>query len=451
MNKFKKLLSNLPFNPSLIGQVSFYAKRLRKEQAVRRLGFVFVALALVIQLFAVISPPEPTLAESNNDVIRGGFSSRSQAVNYCRSNTRDFRNILAYYKISCDALAKAATKTIRSTDHGKQLHSMGRVPQGPRIARTNKPTNEYSVMINGTEYFMRNLWSWDSRDYSTYKVLQLKNSDGTTIMLMYSCGNIVTIGKYTPPKPKPKPKPPKPEEPKDVCPNIEGIQTKEEDCDVCPNVPEIQLNPDECYPCPEAEEDESSTACVEFRKSASNQTQGLDDANGTLAQAGDVIVYTLSAENKGTGEIKDFIMDENLSDVLEYADIVDLNGGQLDQNSVVVWPKETIAAGTTLTKTITVKVKNPIPQTPASSTDPTSYDLVMNNVFYGDAVNIELPADVVKSTEMLVETLPSTGPGTTVAIGFVVTAVASYFFARSRLMAKELDIVRTDYASTGGM
>ena len=51
---FKKLISNLPFNPSLIGQVSFYAKRLRKEESIRRAGFGFMALAMFIQLFAVI-------------------------------------------------------------------------------------------------------------------------------------------------------------------------------------------------------------------------------------------------------------------------------------------------------------------------------------------------------------------------------------------------------------
>ena len=34
---FKKLLSNLPYNPSLIGQVSFYAKRLHAEEKIRRL------------------------------------------------------------------------------------------------------------------------------------------------------------------------------------------------------------------------------------------------------------------------------------------------------------------------------------------------------------------------------------------------------------------------------
>lgn len=448
---FKKLLSNLPFNPSLIGQVSFYTKRLHREEALRRFGFVFVALALIVQVFAVVSPPEPTLAESDNDILRGGFSSREQAVNHCRSNTRDFANILAYYKVSCDALAAASTQTVRSTDHNKQLHSMGRIAQGPTIARTGKSTGEYSVMINGTEYFMRNLWAWDSGSSSSYKMLVVKNAQGQTIQIMYSCGNIVTIGKYAPPPPAP-PKPPKQSKPpQDVCTNIPDTQTNKEECDVCPNVPDEQTNMSECYPCPEAEEDDAATACLEISKSASNETKGLDDANGTLADADDVIIYTLSIKNTGTQPVPGFVVEENMSDALEYSNVVDLHGGKIDDNKVVRWPQEDIGAGTTLAKKITVKVKNPVPQTPSSSSDPGSFDLIMNNVYYGNAVNIELPAGVTKSTEVLVQTLPNTGPGTTVAIAFATTVFIAYFFARNKLMAKELDIVRAEFASTGGM
>lgn len=444
---FKKLLSNLPFNPSLIGEVAFYAKRLHRESALRRTGFVLLALAIAIQIFAVASPPEPTLAESNNDIVRGGFSSREQAVTYCRSNTQDFANILAYYKVSCEALASGATKTIRSTDNGKALDSMGRVPQGSVIARTGKPTDEYSVMINGTEYFMRNLWSWDSGSSSTYKVLEVKNSDGTSIMILYNCGNIVTVGKYTPPE-KPRPQTP---EPKDLCSKIPGTQTNKAQCDVCPNVPGEQTNKDECYPCPEAKNNDATTACLELTKTASNPTQKISDANGTMAFANDTVLYTLKVTNKGTQAVKGFVIEENMSDVLEYAEITDMHGGQKDDKQIVRWPKQDIAAGTSIQKQISVKIKDPVPQTPISASDPASFDLVMTNVYYGTSVSIKLPSGTVKSTEAVVQSLPSTGPGTTLAVAFGVITVAGYFFARSRLLAKELSIITTDFSSTGGL
>lgn len=446
---FKKLVSNLPFNPSLIGQVSFYAKRMHREEALRRSGLVMVALALLVQVFAVISPAEPTLAESPNDIIKGGFGSREEAVNYCRNNTDDFANILAYYKVSCEALANAATKNISTTD--RQLDSLGRIAQGPKIARTGKPTEEYSVPINGELYYMKNLWAWDSGSSSTYKVLEVKNADGVVIRVLYMCGNIVTVGKYTPPPPPKPPTPPKPPETPDVCPKIPGKQTSKEECDVCPNVPGEQTNKNECYPCPEAQNDTATTACLGLTKSAANETQKIQNADGTLALANDVIIYTLSVKNKGSQTVKAFVVEENISDLLEYANVVDLGGGQLAADNTVRWTKEDIAAGATLQKKITVKVKDPVPQTPASASDPASFDLVMTNVFYGTAVNIKLPPGVTKSAEQVTQTLPSTGPGTTIVIGFALTAVVGYFFMRSRLMAKELDIIRTDFAATGGM
>lgn len=450
---FKKLISNLPFNPSLIAEVSFYAKRIHNESSVRRTGVMFMVLAMLIQLFAIVSPPEATLAESSNDIIRGGFTSREQATNYCRSNTQSFADILSYHGIDCEKVASASIQTIKSTDYNKQLRSMGRNPQGSKIVRTGKETNETTVRIGGKNYYMRNLWSWDSGSYSSYKVLVMKNAHGQTIFILYNCGNIATIGTYSPPVPQtPKPVPQKPLPPTDVCPNVPGLQLTQDQCDVCPNVPGIQTNQNECYPCPAAKNDTAITACMKMKKTASNKTQNITNANGTVAHPNDIIIYTITSENHGNQDIKDFIVEENMSDVLEYADIVDLGGGSIDEsNKTVVWPKENIVAGTTLSNTITVKIKDPIPQTPVSTSDKGSFDMVMTNVYFGSSVDIKLPPSIVKTTELTVQSLPETGPGTALTAGFAITAIFSYFFARSRLLAKELDIVKSDFVTSGSV
>lgn len=450
---FKKLLSNLPFTPSLIGQVAFYAKRLRQEEKLRRTGFILIVLAMAIQIFAVVSPPQPTLAESSNDIIRGGFTTKEQAVLHCLNGASDFYEILTYYGLGCDSIDHAETVNIRSTDYNKQLDSLGRNPQGPTIQRTGKATDEYPVFISGRTYYMKNLWAWDSGAYSTYKVLKMTNKHGQVVMVMYNCGNIITVDKYTPPAPPPPPPaapPQEPEPPKDVCPLIPDIQLTLEQCDVCPNVPGEQSNTNDCYSCPEARTDTSATACVTFDKKAKNDTQNIADANGTTAKASDRITYTLSVTNAGTIEIKDFVIEENLNDVLEYSDVVDLNGGSLNNEGIVRWPEVDLNPGATITKKVTVKVKDPIPETPASSSDPGSFDLTMTNVFYGKSINIKLPPTIIKTTEQVTYTLPSTGPGTTVAIAVSLTVIVGYFLARSRLLAEELDIVRDDYATSGG-
>lgn len=65
---FRKIVSNLPFSPALVGQLSFYAKRLRKEEFTRRLGLIFTALALAVQSLTVFVPPEAANASTPGKV-----------------------------------------------------------------------------------------------------------------------------------------------------------------------------------------------------------------------------------------------------------------------------------------------------------------------------------------------------------------------------------------------
>jgi uncharacterized repeat protein (TIGR01451 family) len=461
---FKKLLSNLPYNPSLIGQVSFYAKRLRGEERIRRLGMVFVALAFIVQMFAFISQPQPTLAESTNDIIRGGFTTKDQAVLHCLNGSLDFYEILTYYGLGCDSISNASTVTVNSRDYSSQLDSMGRNQQGPTIYRplTNKtnPTDEYPVDIPGAgRFWMRNLWAWDSYASSSYKMLKMTNKHGQTIFIMYSCGNIVTIGKYTPPQPPPPPPPPdvcpyKPGQQDsadqcDVCPLVPGTQiTNTDNCDACPLIPGTQSTTAECKPCEASETDEDGLACTILSKAALNSTQNIENADGTVADGGDKITYTLSVKNNGKITVEDFVIEENIADILDYAEITDKNGATIDGN-MLRWSATDISPDETVKRRFTIKVKDPIPRTPVSASDPGRFDLIMNNV-YGNQITIKLPPDVIKTTETVTKALPNTGPGETLAAVVGFTVFASYFFARTRLFAKEMDIVRTDYATTGG-
>jgi hypothetical protein len=188
-------------------------------------------------------------------------------------------------------------------------------------------------------------------------------------------------------------------------------------------------------------------ACIVHNKRASNITQKLTDANNTTAQAGDVIDYTLSATNtQKYNTVKKYVITENIGDILEYADVVTLNGGKLDAKNNVSWPAQDIKANQTIQAKFTVKVKDPIPQTPVSTSNPGSFDLTMTNS-YGDTVTIHLPKTPGKIIESTASSLPNTGPGTNITIAVVLTMVVGYFFARSRLLAKEMDIVRVEYTS----
>ncbi len=560
---FKKLLSNLPFNPSLIGQVSFYAQRMHSESALRRTGLIILTMAMFLQVFSVLNPPEPTLARSGNDIIEGGFSTKQQAVQHCQQGVfSEFAQIVNYYGLDCTSIAGAQEVWIRSTDHGNQLDSMGRWAQGPTIARTGKPTDEYPVDINGARYYMRNLWAWDSSSSSSYKVLKMQNKHGQTIMIMFDCANIITIGKYSPPPPPPAPvappTKPNPQINKTTIPGLPQASTNVRPGDnigyrmyfnnagdgaatylfvedsipghttfvsqgtggasrhgfinsvypghgkephvfwvynnfparasgyyveftvkvnanapngqrICntafirsvqtPQTPSNQIChtvkfnapvPTVTPPAPPAVTVNTPTPPnLVLNKKARNVSRNIADANNTMARGGETIQYILSVKNTGSSTAKGFVIEETLGDVLEYADIVDLGGGAIDDKKIVRWKPVDIKAGETVQRNLLVTIKDPIPETPVSSSHPGSFDLIMTNV-YGDTVNIKLPASTLKTAEQAVTTLPNTGPGESLAAIVVIATMASYFFARSRLVAKELDIVRTEFASTGG-
>lgn len=66
---FEKLLSLLPYNPGLAGQMSNYARRMRTEASVRLAGFILLVLAFLVQFLAVISPPKA--ADADKSVYAG--------------------------------------------------------------------------------------------------------------------------------------------------------------------------------------------------------------------------------------------------------------------------------------------------------------------------------------------------------------------------------------------
>lgn len=545
---FKKLLSNLPFNPSLITQVSFYTKRLKQESTLRKAGFVFVALTLMVQIFATMAPAEASNQCSSNDIIRCGFNTRSEAVQRCNSNTYGFRTIIEYYGVTCGTLANASTQTVAATAYGNDLFSMGRNPY--------RKAGEYPKAIPGAgTFYLRHLSSWGN---TSYKMLVMKTPDGQPFMVMYDCGNIVIQQNYQPPsKPEPPAKlkfaklndPTGTVKPGDTIkytlaftntggtaaffsvndtlgPQLEyidsqygnwiftqtgqtlkwtnntppfytfgntdalgtpgfitvrarvkaGTPTGSTVCntgwlsDVNPATKQVQKTGEttvcnkvieecptgtvaqpngKCAPVPPPV---NKTPLIVREKKAKNITQNIQDANGTTANPGDVIEYSLITKNLGDGDSKDTVLlQEELADVLEYADLDmnTLNGAVFDNDTqTLAWNKPiTIKANEVVTKTFRVKVKDPIPQTPRSTSNPGSYDLVMTNIYVNTKIDIKLPGSIQKTTEQANTALPNTGPGEALAIGSSLTVIVGYFFARSRLMVKELEFVKQEYTS----
>lgn len=535
---FKNLVSNLPYSPALISQVGFYARRLRQEEATRRLGLAFTALAVVAQSFAVFSPPEAQAQANMNNVVYEGVTSQQQLVDVLNRGTdsagrSDIRQIYQHFGVTVADIQNGRVGTINSRDFDLGIWSIGRLPWD------GGTDHERAVPIpnTGTTVYARKLHRFDRvniNNGSTYKaVIGTRAVDGKWFAIIFDCGNLTYVDLPTTPVEPPRTPQPTPlascsslqiiavagsrnqftlkaQAKAEGGASISGYDFRVEDSDGqtvadktvrtsstsgsteltvpedgnftarvnvstslgnktgsdctkaltvtpeprCPYNIDYPASDGECKPCPDSGnlwyKDPACKAELVPSKTVKNLSAGGGNANDTIVKPGDTLEYSLRVTNTGRADGR-MDLRENLADVLEYADVKDLNGGRLDEvgqasQRYVSWPAMTIKPGETEVRTVTVLVKSEIPAAPQNAGNPESYNCVMTNSF-GTTVNTRVECPAPKLVENTVQSLPKTGPGANVAFAGILLMVVSYFYARSRQLGREVRIVRKEFAA----
>lgn len=416
---FRKIVSNLSFSPALVGQLSFYAKRLRKEETTRRLGLIFVALALIVQGLTVFQPSESANAASQNDLVYGGLGlGANRSINHFLApydaNTNNLKDITTYIGITRDEIvASQYSSFLTASDTYSWGHNAKYSPaQGEKqISVTN--ANGQAV----TTVYARPLTLSNGSGVRIYAWIGHSAKIGW-FAIMQACGNIVTKAIPSPPPPPPK-----------MCVYNNSILASSEDCQPCPGNTSLWIKDTLCV------------ATITESKSAINTSQGSIDASSVTAKESDTIVYTIKVKNTGLNA-KVVHLTDDLTDVLEYSTLIDKGGGTFnDTTKVLSWPDVNLAPAETQERAIAIKVLDSIPATAQGASEPTSYDCVMSNLF-GETVLVKVPCAPPKVIEKVVAQLPHTGPTENILFAGFVLSIATFFYARTRVVKKEVRLIR---------
>jgi uncharacterized repeat protein (TIGR01451 family) len=187
---FRKIVSNLPFSPALVGQLGFYAKRLRKEETTRRLGLIVTALALVMQSFAVFSPPEAANASSSADFVRGGVSSVQEFLQYYDRNHNNIKSIYDSLGIKRSEITKAKRTVIgEQSRYNWSMTSLYSYAQGQRSWNYGSGTAFYRPM------------RLTQQGGDRHAVFASYSKSMGWFAIKIDCGNLVTQTPPNPPKP----------------------------------------------------------------------------------------------------------------------------------------------------------------------------------------------------------------------------------------------------------
>jgi hypothetical protein len=200
---FKKLLSNLAFNPSLLEEVSFYYGRLRKEAVIRRLGFALMLAAMAVQFIAALYPPQQSLAASPNDIL-DGITDKNSILRAYDANTHHVRDIYSKFGITRANIAAISGQGTNSTVHtsARDYWSVGYLPLSNFGISSNR-WGERTVNANGVTIYQRPLHAWDTHGSSSYPAFHGVNSHGVDFWILKTCGNPTFVGSYLPQPPKP--------------------------------------------------------------------------------------------------------------------------------------------------------------------------------------------------------------------------------------------------------
>lgn len=417
---FRKLVSNLMYSPSLMGQFSAYAERLKREEFARRIGLIITTVAVAANALFVLQPPSSANTANPNDLVFGGIPDRAALLKKYDNNERNLQDILSVLGIARDDLESSVegTASLKNATYLTGRTAGYSYQSGEREYTFQKSNGDTGAIYL---YNTANL-ALDRR--ATYPALIAHSELIGKFAILKASGNIALT----------------------QAPHTVSIQN------TCQFDQTITATASRCAPCPSdtnigISEQDCNTPFI-LSKSATNATQ-RQPAEQITARASDRILFTLTAKNISPSPAS-IALTDRIDDILEYSDVIDTDGGIFDPTAATLsWPEVVVPANETTSKTFAVRLKPHIAATAQGVSNPTSYDCIISNT-HGNSLFIPVACPLVKNTELITNALPTLSGMTSLVASLLFLLGVVYFYLRARLLQEEVRLIRRDI-NTGAL
>ena len=387
---FKKLVSNLPFNPSLISHLRDYDLKLKQDIKLRLYAVILLILVIIIQIIMVVLPPSNSNQYSPNNLVNNTSNSVNQLFSDCNKNQEQYRSILDFYGLSCNQIYYGTAVKLALKSSNNSLFSLNRLSYNPQI--------ETTVTISGQRFYIRPLL-YGSNLATKYLAAWKLNTNSQTYYIALDSGDIISS--------------------KQALINNQNRQL----CSL-----------------------RQTYACFSYSLSVRSINSSNIDANDTTLPSGNSLVYTLSATNVSTYKISSSTISINLQNALAYSALVNTYGGK-NQNGIVSYKLSLMLPKQTQTEIITTKIKSPLPSSSISGSDPNYLDQKMITTF-GNSVVVYVPKTINKFYEININNyLPSVSGRDSLIILVVMLLITVYLLHRISVIRQEIKIIRHSHMS----
>lgn len=395
---FHKIISGLSYSPALVESLSKLATSLKNEEYLRRIGVVFLFIALVVQSLVLLFPSNPSNVASAEDTFYGGFSSLDKFMATYSSNDKHLRDMLISLGITRYDILQSKVNSAAQPSNVYKISSLSSVDN------ERDKLFEYRISGDITDESRQIAYVEQSTiDTNKHTVYTGETQFGNWFGINMNNGDVLI----------------------NELPSNVSVQ------DVCPVEPLSE-----------------NVKCSEYYShTAYNQTKS-SDATKQPAESDDHIIYSFTVTNPESASKPVTVpFKANIYDALEYSKVLDSGGGIYDSHSgTVTWPSLQVEPGQSITHTVSLVMLHDIPATSTGLSNQSSYDCIIGSTLAVSNLSVPVKCPAIKQLESVTSSLPHMSKWIIVTEA-VVLIVIIYLYIRSRHTKEEVRLIRKDINS----